>query len=269
MDLTRCGQYILHDRLNEGGTAEVFLATAPDNRTVVVRRLQPRFRFSLGQRRKFMHGLRIHAQMRHENIVGVLATANDWLVPYGVLEHVDGPNLRILLSKQDPALRDPILIFRQMLLALQQVHRQGYLHLDFKPENVLLNRDRVLKLLDFDLAMKISRKPVPQGNLSGTPSYLAPEQILREPVDERTDIFSLGVTAYEVFVGQKPFIPMDRREIMNAYTALDTAFPSPKSLKPAIPPRLSRLLSNCIEKRPDRRYPTVSLILRDLLEIAP
>lgn len=269
MDLTRCGQYILHDRLNEGGTAEVFLATAPDNRTVVVRRLKPNFRFNLAQRRKFMRGLRIHARMRHENIVELLATANDRLVPYGVLEHVDGANLRILFSKQDPSLRDPIPIFRQMLFALQHIHRQGYLHLDFKPENVLLNRDHVVKILDFDLALKIPRKPAPQGNLSGTPSYLAPEQILRQPVDERSDIFSLGVSAFELFVGQKPFTPMDRREIMSAYTAFDVSFPSPRALKPAIPLRLSRILSNCLEKRPDRRYPTVSLILRDLHEIAP
>jgi serine/threonine-protein kinase len=269
MDLTRCGQYILNERLNEGGTAEVFLATGPDNRTVVVRRLLPHFRFSVTQRAKFMHGLNIHARMDHENIVRVLATESGWLLPYGVLEHVDGSNLRILISKQDPALRDPIPLFRQMLLALQHVHRRGYLHLDYKPENVLITRDRAVKILDFDLAIRVPRKPAPLRDLSGTPSYLSPEQILREPVDERADVFSLGITAFELFVGQKPFTPMDRREIMNAYTALDSPFPSPRAIKPSIPHKLSRILSNCIEKRPDRRYPTVSLILRDLKEVAP
>ncbi|MCC7519116.1 MAG: serine/threonine protein kinase [Verrucomicrobiae bacterium] len=269
MDLTRCGQYLLHDRLNEGGNAEIFLATGDSNRTVVIRRLLPRFRFRFAQRKMFLHGLRIHARMDHENIVRVFAVENDWFIPYGVLEYVDGDNLRILLNKQAPLIREPIPIFRQMLLGLQHVHRQGYLHLDFKPENVLIARDRVTKLVDFDLSIRIPRKPAPLRELSGTPSYLSPEQILREPVDERSDIFSLGVTAFELFVGQKPFTPLERRDIMSAYTARDVAFPSPKAIKPALPQKLSRILSNCIEKRADRRYPTISLILRDLEAVAP
>lgn len=269
MDLTRCGRYLLSERLNAGGTAEVFAATGPDGKTVVIRRLLPHFRFHFGQRKKFLRGLRIHATMNHENVVRVFSTGSDFFIPYGVLEHVDGSNLRILLNRQDPVLRDPIPIFRQMLLALQHVHRRGYLHLDYKPENILVARDAAVKLVDFDLALPISRKPAPLRELSGTPSYLSPEQILRTPVDERTDIFALGIAAYELFVGQKPFTPMERREIVNAYTSLDAPFPSPRAIKPAIPHKLSRILSNCVEKRTNRRYPTVSLILRDLQEIAP
>lgn len=267
MEIQRCGQYILHERLNAGGTAEVFTGVSPDNKTIAIRRLLPKFKLNLVKRLEFNRGLAIQAKFEHPNFVRTLEIAALKLVPYAVMEYVDGTNLRQAMLRKDPLLADPMPVFRQILEGLAYLHRCGFLHLDFKPENVILSRQGEVKILDFDLSEPILKKPRAQSAIKGTPGYLAPEQVLQQPVDERTDIFALGVTAYELFAGQKPFAGQDRQEIFRMSCNFDHPFPAARTINTAIPIALDRVLSHCIEKKPDRRYPTVSLILRDLDKI--
>jgi eukaryotic-like serine/threonine-protein kinase len=266
MEPMKCGEYTLHERLNEGGTAEIFLATSPDNKQVVVRRLRSKFQFDISKRRKFSRGLAIQTKMKSPTMVQVFKTVHFATLPYAVMEYVDGINLRLALLQKDPLLDNPHSIFAKMLEGLSFIHQNGYLHLDIKPENIHLSRNGLLKILDFDLAEKIHHPPKAQHGINGTPSYLAPEQILKHPVDERTDIFALGITAFELFTHHKPHVTNSRQETFHSHSNLEKPFPSPRSLEPELSHKLDRIISRCIEKKVERRYPNIAMILRDFHE---
>ncbi len=247
--------------------AEVFLAMSPQNHPVILRRLLSKYRFNFFKRHEFLRGLRIQATLGHANVIRILELLPFQLTPFAVMEYVEGINLREAMIRHDPSIANGVEIFRQMLEGLEHIHRSGYLHLDFKPENIFVSRWSEVKILDFDLAMPVPKRPKPLVGLEGTPTYVAPEHILKRPVDERADIFSLGVTAFELFTGQKPFQGLDQQDIFHAYTDLDTHFRSAHAVRPEVTPSLARILANCLEKRPERRYPSVSLILHDLHDL--
>ncbi len=264
MELTRFANYLLQQSLSAGGFSEVFLASDPQGRTVALRRLNPKFKFNIFKRLDFKRGAAIHAQMNHPCILKVLEISSYKWIPYAVVEHHEGVNLRQALVRKNEYLTDPLLVFVKILEGLAYVHRQRWMHLDFKPENVILGHEGNPKLIDFDLARPIPRKPKIMATLSGTPSYLAPEQILKEPVDERADIFALGVTAYEMFSGQKPFTGQSSAEIFRAYTDFNTPFPPPHKINPSLSPLMGAILMRCVEKKIERRYPSIAMILKDL-----
>lgn len=268
MNPLRCGRYSLHERLNAGGMAEIFLGSSSEGNTVVVRRLLSQFKFNLSKRREFSRGLKIQSHFNHPNIVKIYELATLRIIPYAAMEYINGMNLRQTIThKKTTPFKQLLMLFQQMVDGLEHIHQRGYLHLDFKPENVLISPHKVAKIIDFDLAEPILKEPKAQSKINGTPAYLAPEQILRTPVDERTDIFALGITAYELFTGQKPFVAQTREDIFRANSNLKQPFPSPHSINPSIPRSLNRILSHCIEKKSDRRYPTASIITRDLNKV--
>ena len=270
MQPERFGEYTLHERLNEGGTAEVFFATNSRGEGVALRRLRPDYKFSLSKRSGFRHGMEIQMQMNGPHVVHVFELQTRKMVPYAVMEYIDGVNLRQALLRRDeflPHWTNAFALFEGIAKGLGEIHHRGSMHLDMKPENVMLNRAGEVKILDFDLARRISKQPVALSSVDGTPSYLAPELILREPVDERTDIFSLGILGYELFTGQKPFTAPTHQELFRAYTTRNVAFPPPVKLDPSLPQTLNDIILHCIEKKFELRYPAVALILRDLRKV--
>jgi serine/threonine protein kinase len=264
MDLQRCGDYILTELLNEGGTAQAFLARSPDNKNVVIRKLHSKYKLRYFKRKEFARGLEIQSKMNHPNIVKVIQQSQQDLIPYAVLEYVDGVNLRHAIANKSYFTDNPILILKQILNGVSHIHQQGYLHLDLKPENILISRHGEVKVMDFDLAEPILEKPRAHSKINGTLNYLAPEQILRKPIDERADIFSLGIVMFELFTGQKPFVAMKKNEALEVYADLDRPFTSPRAIKSDLPPGIDRIIMNCIQKRADLRYPTVSMIVHEL-----
>ena len=120
-----------------------------------------------------------------------------------------------------------------------------------------------VRLVDFDLARPIPKKPAKSAKNPGTPAYMAPEQLRREPFDQRVDIFAFGVTAYELLTGQKPFIGDTPDEILRKQ--LDrTGFASPRQLNPDLPPALEKTIVKALETDPDRRHPIVSVLVLEL-----
>ncbi len=262
----KCGTYRLEDRLNVGGMAEVFHATSSQDRHVIIRRLRHEFQYSWSKRRDFIRGLRIQAGIEHPNVVRVFELVTLTLQPYAVMEFVGGMNLRQAMIRKDPLLRAPLPIFHQILNGFIHIHGCGYLHLDVKPENMLVQPDGHTRIADFDLAQPILKVARKQPLVQGTPAYLAPEQILKLPIDARTDIFAFGLTAFELFTGRKPVARTQREEIFAAYTDMDTPFPSPRSFNPTIPESLETILGTCLEKNPDRRYNSFRKVLQDVEE---
>lgn len=264
MDPERCGDYTLTERLNEGGTAEVFLAKTSDQKSVVIRRLRPQLKLQFAKRIEFSRGLEIQTKLNHPNIVRVLEMPKTELVPFAVLEFVDGFNFRHTLTQRETFIEQALPIVEQILRAVSYIHQQGFLHLDLKPENMILSKEGQIKIMDFDLSEPIKKAGYSHSKIRGTVNYLAPEQILKQPLDERTDIFSLGIMMYEIFTGQKPMPALTKQQTLDFYSNVESPFPPPIKVAPEISPIVNHVIKNCIQKKKDLRYPNIDLILHEL-----
>jgi len=155
-------------------------------------------------------------------------------------------------------------ILIDMAVALEHMHENGFMHLDFKPENVLVTPNGKVRLVDFDLAQPIPARPKKMSRKNpGTPAYMAPEQLLGQPLSNRVDIFSYGASAYELLTNHKPFPGESPAEILKLQ--LDRSdFVSPRALNPDLPANLEKVLLRCLETDPERRYPVMGVMVREL-----
>jgi len=147
-------------------------------------------------------------------------------------------------------------------IALEHVHDSGFMHLDFKPENVLVTRNGNIRLVDFDLAHLRPSKPKRMWRNPGTPPYMAPEVIRREPMDHRADIFSFGVVAYEMLTYRKPFPGESAEEVLRAQMEHNLALPSQHN--PDIHLELEKIIMRCLEFDSEKRYPDMSMVVHAL-----
>jgi len=265
MGQERFGRFYLQELLNSGGMAEIWLVTDGRNRPYALRRLRSALRFNLLERRRFMRGCEVLSQLNQsEYIVGYVEHGKCEGTLYLLMDYLEAENLRQLVTRQDPILAENVAqILIDMALGLADVHESGYMHLDFKPENVLVTRNGNVRLIDFDLAQPIPEKPKKMSRNPGTPAYMAPEQLQRKPIDPRADIFAYGVAAYELLTNQKPFDGETPAEILAHQLDLSGPVP-PREHNSAIPPALERTILKCIERDPERRYPFMSVLVRDL-----
>ncbi len=240
-----------------GGMTDLYVAQTPGHEMrVVLRLLKTQYLGHRRIRRQFIEGGEILAGLDHPNIVKLLDRGTtDGNRPYMALEYIEGRNLRELIVQRDPILKShPLAIIRQMAEALYYVHTSGFLHFDFKPENLIVQPSAHVTLVDFDLAFRRNASPVKVKEISGTPAYLAPELIKFQVADESTDIFSFGVSCYELLTGRKPYASPG-----------DPSSPAaPRTLQPDTPASLSTLVLKCLDKQPSSRYPSMSLVLKDL-----
>ncbi len=264
------GRFYLQELINSGGMADIWLATDTDGKHFAVRKLHERnvtgFLERRRARRRFRQGCEILSQIHnHEYVIGYVEHGKIEGVPYCLMEYVEGSNLKLLFARNDPVLEEHIgNILIDMAVALEHVHDSGFMHLDFKPENVLVTRNASVRLVDFDLAQPIPKEPRRTAENPGTPAYMAPEQLLREPVDQRADIFAYGVTAYELLTGQKPFPGDTPDEIQRRQLNRELGFVAPRELNPDIPPALEKTILKAIEREPDKRHPIMSVLVHEL-----
>ncbi|MEI8315657.1 MAG: serine/threonine-protein kinase [Verrucomicrobiota bacterium] len=257
--------YSVLERLNHGGMSDVYLIADASDRRFVLRVLLPELRFRWTARRRFRWGCSVNQQLSHPNIVRLCAEGKFRGLWYSVLEYVEGPNLKECIIRADPQLRpNRLKLLIGMAAGLAQIHERGFVHLDFKPENILTTKTYEAKIIDFDLAIARPDRPKKAAKLSGTPLYLAPEQILRQPVDERADIFAFGLTAYEMLTGKKPITGNTLAEVIQKYSNFDKYLKPPRTHAPDVLPALERVILKCLEKDVTRRYPSMGLVIRDL-----
>ncbi len=255
------GRFYLRELLNSGGMADIWLAADARGKVYALRRLKKELRFNFTARRRFARGNQILAQLSgSDNIVGYVEHGGDYLL----MDYVEAENLKSLFARQDPLLTENVAqILIDMAAGLNDVHENGYMHLDFKPENVLVSRNGAVRLIDFDMAQPLPERPVKFSKNPGTPGYMAPEQLQRQGIDGRADIFAYGVAAYELLTNKKPFPGDSPGEILAAQLA--EAGPVPlRELNPGVPPALEKVVGKCLEREPDRRYPFTGVLLREL-----
>ncbi len=259
------GPYQLQELINSGGMADIWLATDARGKTHALRRLHERLRYDFTARRRFIRGCEVLEKVQdHECVIGYVEHGKIDGQYYLVMEYVEGANLKELYARHDLVLLENVAqILIDMATGLEHVHESGFMHLDFKPENVLISRNGNVRLVDFDLAQEISDKPVKIKKNPGTPAYMAPEQLSGQTIDQRVDVFAFGVSAYELLTNQKPFPGETSAEILRAQ--LDrNGFVEPRQLNPDLPANLEKVVLKCLEREPDKRYPFLSVLVRDL-----
>jgi serine/threonine protein kinase len=259
------GRFYLQELINSGGMADIWLATDSKNKPYALRRMHERYRFNLFAKRRFLRGCEVLAIIPdHEQIIGYVEHGKVKGQPYLLMEYVEAENLKILYARHDPVLLENVAqIIIDMASGLEHMHENGFMHLDFKPENVLITRNAGVRLVDFDLAQPISDKPIKLKKNPGTPAYMAPEQLMGEPITHRVDVFAFGVAAYELLTSQKPFPGDTPGEILQR--ELDpAAFIPPRTHNPDIPMNVEKVIVKCLERDPEKRYPFVSMMTREL-----
>ena len=260
------GRFYLQELINTGGMAEIWLATDQKGKVYALRRMLEKLRFSFSARRRFVRGAEILSVIHdHPGIIGYVEHGKIGGVLYCLMEYVEAANLKDMYARHDPVLLENVAqILIDMAAALEHVHENGFMHLDFKPENVLVTQNASIRLVDFDLAQEIPEKPKKLTKKNpGTPAYMAPEQLLGEPISARVDIFSFGVTAYELLTNQKPFPGDTPADILRRQ--LDrSSFVAPRQLNPDLPPALEKVILRCLEREPGDRYPFLGLMSREL-----
>ena len=176
---------------------------------------------------------------------------------YIVMELVDGMGLNFLIETHHADLEKKKFDYLiQMANALEYLHGQRYLHRDICPRNTMIDKEGTVKLIDFGLAIPYTRDFCKPGNRTGTPNYLAPELIKRTTTDHRVDLFALGVTAYEVIVGE---LPWEKGQSLNTILShLNRPGTDPRTLKPDLDPKLVAFCKKAIERDPSARFQTAA-----------
>jgi serine/threonine-protein kinase len=244
---------------------EVYVAhDAVLDRQVAIKVLHRQLAGDSGFVERFRREARAAAGLSHQNIVAV----HDWGavdgIYYMVMEFVRGQSAREVLNTEGllaPAQAADVLT--QTLSALGHAHGKGIVHRDVKPENVMITRDGVVKVADFGLARAYADAQITEaGTVTGTVPYLAPEQLQGEPADPRTDLYSVGVVAYELLTGRLPFTGETPMAI--AYKHIHERMPAPSSRNPAVPPGLDGWVASMTEKQRELRPESALEARRDL-----
>jgi len=266
----KLGRYEILEEIGKGAMGVVYLARDPlIGRLVALKTFRVGFSArdeEIAQfRSRFVREAQSAGILSHANIVTVHDVVDEG--PAGTcfiaMEFVKGTNLKQLLQRPDPfPLNFVVEVLSQVAEALDYAHSRGVVHRDVKPANILITPDNRVKITDFGIARLDSSNLTMEGQLLGTPNYMAPEQIQGKEVDHRADIFSLGVVFYEMLTRRKPF----QGENLTAVThkIVYDPFISPEEIVRDLPRGFTDILARCLEKDPNRRYPRASEVAREL-----
>lgn len=170
------GAYYLTELINSGGMADIWLATDKDQNSYALRRLHDSLRSDSTSRKRFLQGCEVLSKISsHDCVIGYYEHGKIDGALYLLMEYLEGTNLKIMYANHDPVLLENVgNILIDMATGLEHVHESGFMHLDFKPENVLVSRNASVRLVDFDLSLPIPKEPKKLSKNPGTPSYMAP-----------------------------------------------------------------------------------------------
>lgn len=262
------GDYRLLRRLGRGAMAEVYLAEQMSlGRKVAVKILRPDLASDEKYILRFRNEARAAAALVHANIVQIHEVGYTSGVHYIVQEYVRGLNLKQLLNRRGPLeLPLAVSIMRQVAAALSKAAAQQIVHRDIKPENIMLARTGEVKVADFGLARLaeggVAANLTQVGVTMGTPLYMSPEQIEGRSLDPRSDIYSLGITCYQMLGGRTPF--EGENALAVAVQHLQKPPPPLDELRPDLPPALCQIVHTMLAKDPDDRFPDAGALLREL-----
>ncbi len=258
------GRYRLERKLGSGGMADVWLAEDQElGRKVAIKMLHERYANDTQFVERFRREATHAAGLSHPNVVSIYDRGEAEGSYFIVMEYVEGRTLKELLVTRGPC-PVPVAIsyVRQVLAALRYAHRNGIVHRDIKPHNVLVDHEGRVKVADFGIARAGSSQITEAGSIIGTAQYLSPEQARGAPVDESSDLYSTGIVLYELLTGDLPFTGETPVEI--AMKHLSQVPPSPSSIRPEVPRDLDLVVLRALAKEPADRYRSAKEMDRDL-----
>ena len=261
------GRYVIERPLGQGGMATVYLAEErKHSRHVAIKVLHPDLTRSLGTDR-FLREIRIVAGLSHPHIVPLIDSGESDGRLFYVSVYVPGGSLRDRLNREHTlALGDALRVARQVGSGLESAHRNGYVHRDVKPENILFSEGHAL-LADFGVALVCATEPreaiTDVGLALGTPEYMSPEQASGErDLGVSSDVYSLACVIFEMLTGEPPFRGANARATMAMHVTKTP--PSSRTSRPELPVALDRVLAKALAKSPEERYPSVGEFLAAL-----
>ena len=268
------GDFRLKRLLGRGGMAEVYLAEQVSlSREVAVKVLRASLMDGTDDVaiRRFQQEAYAAAGLSHPGIVQVYGVGSQDGIHYIAQEFVDGVNLREYLSRKGPpAVPRALRIIRQAAMALQIAGEAGIVHRDIKPENIMITRRGEVKVADFGLARLVHNEErgrlTQEGVTMGTPLYMSPEQVNGQPCDQRSDIYSLGVTSYHLLSGKPPF--RGETALSIAVQHLNSTPPPLAETRANLPPAVCQLVHRMMARDPADRYQTAADLLADLRKLA-
>jgi tRNA A-37 threonylcarbamoyl transferase component Bud32 len=259
------GRYRLESKLGSGGMSTVYLAMDEVlDRPVAVKLLHREISEEADQLERFRREARAAARLSHPNLVGVIDAGEDDGRPYIVFEYIDGRTLKRRLQEEgrlpvDEAVAYAIEIGRGLIAA----HARKLVHRDVKPQNVLIDPDGRAKVTDFGIARSLEQQGMTAtGRVLGTTDYVSPEQAMGEDVDERSDVYSLGVVLYEMLTGDVPF--RAETQVGVAMKHVNEPMPDVQAKRPEVSAAVAAVVDRATTKDPRDRYATVAEMVRDL-----
>ena len=258
------GRYRLERKLGGGGMADVWLAEDQElGRKVAIKMLHDRYANDTQFVERFRREATHAAGLSHPNVVSIFDRGEAGGSYFIVMEYVEGRTLKELIVTRGPC-PVPVAIsyVRQVLAALRYAHRNGIVHRDIKPHNVLVDHEGRVKVADFGIARAGSSQMTEAGSIIGTAQYLSPEQARGAPVDESSDLYSTGILLFELLTGKVPFTGETPVEI--AMKHLSQVPPAPSSIRSEIPHDLDLVVLRALAKEPADRYRSAKEMDRDL-----
>jgi serine/threonine-protein kinase len=254
------GHYQIEREIGRGAMGMVYLGKDPRiGREVAIKTMALSAEFEGAQlkevKERFYREAETAGRLNHPNIVHIYDIGEDQELAYIAMDYLRGENLASFI-RQDSLLpiKEVLAIAEQVAEALDYAHRKNVVHRDIKPANIIYDRgEAVVKVTDFGVACLTDSSKTKTGTVLGSPSYMSPEQVAGRKVDGRADIFSLGVTLFQLVTGNLPFEADTLGSLM--YKITNEEHPKPGKFRKGIPACVSRIINKCMQKDPDKRYP--------------
>jgi serine/threonine protein kinase len=267
MGISRIGRYEVEKELGRGAMAVVYKAVDPViGRIVAIKTIRLEQGMGLEQeelRQRLYREAQSAGNLNHPNIVTIYDIGEEEDLSYIAMEFIEGESLESWMHKNRiPLLEQTIAIIEQIASGLDFAAVRGITHRDIKPGNVLLTSDGRAKIADFGIAKFSTSKFTQTGMVMGTPAYMSPEQALGNPLDGRSDIFSLGVIFYEMLTGERPFNGNNSTTII--YKIIHEEIVPPRNLNVTIHPGIDLIVQRMLAKNPDQRFQTCGEVVQDL-----
>jgi eukaryotic-like serine/threonine-protein kinase len=262
------GRYRIIRKLGSGGMANVYLAEDQElGRRVAIKILNDRHANDDQFVERFRREAKNAAGLSHPNIVSIYDRGEAEGTYYIAMEFLDGRSLKELILSRGPAPAHVAIDYaRQILDALRFSHRNGIVHRDIKPHNVIVDAEGRVKVTDFGIARAGASQMTEVGSIIGTAQYLSPEQAKGAPVDQTSDLYSVGIVLYELLTGKVPFTGESPVEI--AMKHISRTPEPPSALRDDVPPDLDKVVLRALAKTPEQRYPSAEEMDRDLARVA-
>lgn len=256
-------RYEILEKIGTGGMSDVYKAKCHKlNRYVAVKVLKQEFSENANFVSKFRTEAQAAAGMMHPNIVNVYDVGEEGGTQYIVMELVEGITLKQYIEKKARlSVKEAVSIAIQVSMGIEAAHKNRIIHRDIKPQNIMISKDGKVKVTDFGIAKAVTSNTI-TSNVMGSVHYTSPEQARGGYSDEKSDIYSLGITLFEMLTGRVPF--NGETTVAIAIKHIQEPMPSPREYIPEIPISVEQIVFKCTQKSPDRRYQSMAELIADL-----